>query len=369
MEKKDYHRVTFTLDGKRYERYGKTLKEAHAKAAELKEKLKRGEVGVSSKMTVARWAKEWLETYKLHSVGAKTYEDYKRKIENLIIPEIGNLPIKDVKDVQLQKILNQRAGKSKSDVDKTRIVIKSLFRRAYLSRLITRDPAEAIEAPAAKEGTHRSITDHEREHILKLAETHPAGLWVQMMLYCGLRSGECRALDWRHIDLEKRIVHVVCAMKAGTEEIGPPKSAAGVRDIPIPDVFLEALQKAQRGPFEPVFVKPISKKRHTKKSMESQWRNFKRNLDIQMGAKLYRNKITINAVADDLEPYCLRHTYCTDLQDKGVPINVARYLMGHSNILVTSKIYTHTTEKALESARDKINGSVAIDVVKNKKLS
>ena len=127
MKKDGYERVTFTWDGKRYERYGKTLKEAHAKAAELKEKLKRGEVGVSSNMTVARWAQEWLEAYKLHSVGVKTYEDYKRKIDNLIVPSIGNLPIKDVKDIQLQRILNERAGKSKSDVDKTRIVIMAYF--------------------------------------------------------------------------------------------------------------------------------------------------------------------------------------------------------------------------------------------------
>lgn len=158
-------------------------------------------------------------------------------------------------------------------------------------------------------------------------------------------------------------------MKAGTEEIGPPKSAAGIRDIPIPDVFVGALQAAQSGPFEPVFFKPISGKRHTKRSMEFQWKNFIRALDIQMGAKLYRNKILVSAVSDDLEPYCLRHTYCTDLQDKGVPINVARYLMGHSNISVTSKIYTHTTENALESARDKINGCVVNDVVKNKNFS
>ena len=74
-----------------------------------------------------------------------------------------------------------------------------------------------------------------------------------------------------------------------------------------------------------------------------------------MGAKLYRNKITISAVADDLEPYCLRHTYCTDLQDAGVPINVAKYLMGHSDISTTANIYTHITEETIQEAAKKIN--------------
>ena len=85
------------------------------------------------------------------------------------------------------------------------------------------------------------------------------------------------------------------------------------------------------------------------------WDNFKRELDIIMGAEVYRNKITRSVVADDLAPYVMRHTYCTDLQDAGVPINVAKYLMGHSSILVTSKIYTHMTELTMNETADKIN--------------
>ena len=57
-------------------------------------------------------------------------------------------------------------------------------------------------------------------------------------------------------------------------------------------------------------------------------------------------------VADDLVPYCLRHTFCTDLQDAGVPINIAKELMGHSDISITAKIYTHQTEYAFNNARE-----------------
>jgi site-specific recombinase XerD len=76
-----------------------------------------------------------------------------------------------------------------------------------------------------------------------------------------------------------------------------------------------------------------------------------------MGATVYRNQIIKSAVAADLTPYCLRHTYCTDLQNAGVPINVAKYLMGHSNISVTVNIYTHTTEKTLREAAQFINAA------------
>ena len=51
----------------------------------------------------------------------------------------------------------------------------------------------------------------------------------------------------------------------------------------------------------------------------------------------------------------MRHTYCTDLQAAGVPINVAKELMGHSDIALTARIYTHKSEEAFESAAALMN--------------
>jgi integrase len=226
--------------------------------------------------------------------------------------------------------------------------------------------SEDLELPSAKDGTRRSITDLERKQILKLAETHYAGLWVKMTLYCGLRPSEARALDWRHIDLKERLVHVEQSMKARTTIIDNPKTPAGVRDVPIPDIFIEDLRTARRGLFEPVFRKdnrppaeretqPAASGRHDRSSMARMWNSFKRELNITNGATLERNQIIIAAIADDLVPYCLRHTYGTDLQSAGVPINVAKYLMGHSDISVTANIYTHTTADIIKDAASMIN--------------
>ena len=354
-EKTKYKRVTFMWEGKRYERKGKTLGEAHAKAAALKESLKRGEVGISGNMTVARWAYEWLDVYKKPVVGDKQYDMYYNHIKSDIAPAIGGKAIKDIKPVELQKIINARSGQSRSSIDKITITLKSIFERAYRSGLTMRNPAEYLEKPAAVEGTHRSITPEERKVILEVAETHRAGLWVKLLLYCGLRPGESRALQWRHVDFDKRIIHIEQSMKADSRVIGTPKSAAGVRDVPIPDVLYSSLQAARREPFMPVIERETKGLHHTKSSMRVLWVSFKRELDISMGAKMHRNQIIIHAVADDLVPYCLRHTYCTDLEEKGVPINVARYLMGHSDIKMTSRIYTHTTEKTIQAAAKLIN--------------
>lgn len=354
-----YKRATFYFEGKQYEATGKTMREAIAKAERKKIALENEALLSGSNMITKQWAKEWLETYKAPSVGEGQYKNYLTYINGVIIPAIGNKKLKDVSNFDLQDILNKRSGKSKSDISKLRNIIKAIFKQARISRLIVYDPSEHLILPSAEDGTHRSITKEERKAILLMAETHYAGLWIKTMLYCGLRPGETRALNWGHVDFNKRLIHVKAAMKATTKKIGKPKSDSGIRDVPIPDKLYSDLKRVQGKLDEPVFMQPTTGRRHTKSSMQCLWGNFKRELDISLGAKLYRNRIIESKIAPDLVPYCLRHTYGTDLQDADVPLNVAKYLMGHADIAMTANIYTHTSEKAIISAARKINISLS----------
>ena len=50
----------------------------------------------------------------------------------------------------------------------------------------------------------------------------------------------------------------------------------------------------------------------------------------------------------------LRHTFFTDCQAAGVPLNVAKELMGHSDISVTAKIYTHMVDEVFKQNRKRL---------------
>ena len=350
----EYETVSFTFKGQRYWCRGLTLEEAIEKKLILKKQLEDGEVGITKDITVKRWATEWLNTYKKGNVSDKVFADYKSKFERFLYPAVGNLKIGDVTDMHLQRIVNNLTF-GKSNTNKMVQLIKGIFRQARISRLIIFDPAEGIMTPKKKEGSHRSITDTERKYILQLAETHKAGLLIRVLLYCGLRPGEAIALDWRDIDFKQGRINVTKAKESGSDRIKEPKSKAGIRSVPVPPRLLADLKAACGSPFEPVFTKQTKKERHTGSTLCSLWQNFKRELDILMGAKVYRNQIILSVVASDLMLYCLRHTYGTDLQKAGVSINMAKYLMGHSDIGVTANIYTHTTEDMIDDAAEKIN--------------
>ena len=85
-------------------------------------------------------------------------------------------------------------------------------------------------------------------------------------------------------------------------------------------------------------------------------RSFKQALDLDMGAQMVHGAIDpeTSVVADDLTPYCLRHTYATDLQSADVPINVAKDFLGHKSIDMTSQIYIHLSVDAFAEASLKV---------------
>lgn len=355
MKKYNYVRKTITWEGKRYEVTGKTEKEALEKLADLKASLRRGEKVVGANSTVDRWFAEWIDVYKRPSkMTKKSLDTYIQKYRGYIKPKIGSMKLKDVREVHLQRILNEEAGRSYSHVSKLRMVMQGLFGKARKTRLIQYDPSEDLQLPEVTKGKRRSITDEERRAILATAQHHRAGLWVLTILYAGLRPGETAALLWKDIDFDRNEIHVYKAIESGTGQFKDPKTDAGFRDIPIHQELRPRLLAAKGSPFEPVFTM-TNGNRLTADGMQRIWKSFVRALDIEMGATVYRNKIIESKVAPDLTAYCLRHTFCTDLERAGVPINVAKELMGHSDISVTANIYTHKDADTLHSNIEKLS--------------
>ena len=109
-KKYNYVRNTFSWDGKRYDVKGKTIEEVYKKIAKMKVSLERGEIVINANTTVDHWFKEWVETYKnAAGLTPKSLKMYDEKYRNYIQPVIGAMKLRDVREIHLQKILNDHA--------------------------------------------------------------------------------------------------------------------------------------------------------------------------------------------------------------------------------------------------------------------
>ena len=339
--KDGYYRESFSFAGKRYNVRAKTQRDLWRKVEEKKRRLEQGIDIINENTTVDKWFTDYLETYKKTTVANSTYRNMVGMQKNYISPVIGNMRLCDVKSAHLQRIMNEVAGKSFSLATKLITFIRAAFKQARIERILTFDPSEGITMPTAEKGTHRAITADERKHILNVCKTHRAGFWVLFMLYTGARPVETRKAKWEDVRLsENRII------------LHSAKTDYGDRSVPINP----ALRPYLTGGTGYIFTQPITGAPYSISSMYHMWQTFKRALDIDMGAKTFRKTIIpeTSKVAEDLTPYCMRHTFATDLQTAGVPINVAKELMGHKSIAMTARIYTHLSDEAFASAADRI---------------
>ena len=126
---------------------------------------------------------------------------------------------------------------------------------------------------------------------------------------------------------------------------GAPKTKTSIRQIPIDDETVEILKAVPR-----VIIRHKGK---GKKRMEYQVKNNFVVSDIKGSCMQPRNwqrriynRVMSEFVAQNpeikkLNAHELRHTYGTLLYKSGTDILTISKLMGHANVLVTTKIYVH----------------------------
>lgn len=338
MPKKYEYEKKITIDGKRYTIRADSKKELAAKEALKRRDVEEGRVLVTGSMTVKQWTKICLETYK-SNVKPATLKNMTYRINKHIVSEIGSYQLRQVKPIQCQALINKQSGRSYSHIRSLMQELRFIFEKAKENKLILENPAENLTRPESVKGERRAITDHERRHLLAVADADPAYNLFLLMLYCGCRPGEaigCVGTDIQMID-GYRMLHI-----RGT------KTKNSDRMVPLPDAMYERLDI--RSPFDPLAPNAAGRC-HSESSYDRLCARLRRDMNISMGCKVYRNQLVPPLpLADDFVPYDLRHTYCTDLQRAGVDIRTAQRLMGHADIQITANIYTHVDTAQIVTA-------------------
>ncbi len=327
--KKYKHRATFQVDGKRYSVYADTKKELMEKKIRKKIELENDEHRLDSSMTLRAWAEQCVETYKTNQKDI-TRDKYNQRMEHCILDHIGNMPLKDIKPLHCQQVMNMQAGRSRTQINEVYQTLHFLFRHAVANNLLRNNPAEHIIRPKGTTHHRRALTAHERQYFIQVGLTDRRYYYFMLMLFCGCRPSEAGQVKGSDIQLLSNSLPAL--------HIRGTKSDLADRVVPIPAEFYEHLKEIPADEY----VACTDRGPITVNNRGRIWDSLCRQINIAMGCKMYRNALVPPfPLAPDLVPYCLRHEYCTDLARRKVDIRTAQKLMGHSDIKLTANIYTN----------------------------
>lgn len=286
-------------------------------------------------MNYAQWYQTYMSLYK-RRLSDKTRESYAR-LDQLINPIIGAKPLEAITPDDIQAALvaaEDQAGSRQAQLVYT--LLHAAFRRAVRSGHIRQSPVEAVDKPDHEGKQGRAIEGGDWERLSPLIVGNVA---FALMAFAGLRRGETLALRRCDIDLQTGVIHV-CRQRVrvhGQLVTAPPKSSAGIRDVPISPELEPILREAVRFLLPNGLLVPIAPE-----TLAHKWRDAQRKAGITSPYRLHD----------------LRHTYATRLVLAGVNIRVLQYAIGHADYQLTMKTYTHIGASAAKSELSRVYDSL-----------
>lgn len=225
--------------GRQRQRAARTLAEAKRVRAEVTADVARGEYRPDARTTFAAYAATWPDHYAGRTgrgIRPQTLAEYRRDLSRAVA-HFGRMRLAEFGPPEVKGYARTLAdgGLAPATVRRYMAPVKALLATAAEDGLIRFNPAAGVRLPSA----HGQVGEEDvkalnpDELALLVAET-PEGwkrLLVVLLAETGLRIGEALALTWGAVDLDSRRVRVRQRLREA--EIDRPKSARGLREVPI----------------------------------------------------------------------------------------------------------------------------------------
>ena len=298
------------------------------------------------------YAVYWLEKKKFE-VKKSTYCNYAILLKNNIIPVLGEVKFNELNGDILQFFIYQAQGKNNLSEKTTKDclgIIKQIIvdgqeegvmpQFVYSNRKLKYKKVELIGKDKKR------YTEEEYKKIIKeiLKDINYKKLGILLGLYTGMRIGELCALQFKDIDFKEKIVRVTKTLQRTydpTKDINPSeikitstKTDNSNRNIPLTDDMIKILEKMNTGNENYVLTGKI--KWTEPRTFRRVYQNFMKKIGIE-----------------SLKFHSLRHTFASINIENGTDVKTISEILGHSDIDVTLKIYTHTSQKAKRKAMEK----------------
>ena len=232
------------------------------------------------------------------------------------------------RDPGLGEVAERRAGAGSVEV--VYRWVSTIFKAAVGDRLIAASPCIRIALPkrTASKVVPLSVGDVE---ALAAAVPDRYRALIVFAAGMGLRQAECFGLTVDRVDFLRRTVRVdrqLVAVRGGVPEFGPPKTMAGFRTVPMPQVICTVLAahlaRYGPGPGGVVFTNAMGNPLW-RSAVNEMWHRAAKTSGLPTWATFHD----------------LRHFYASLLIAKGCSVKAVQSRLGHQSAMETLDTYGH----------------------------
>lgn len=283
-------------------------------------------------MKVKDYMDEWL-VLRSAALAPRTVDQYTDLIRRYINPSIGWRQIGFLSPAHIQTMLADicASGHTRT-AELVFVLLRCALGQAVRLRRISCNPCDAVMRPKHLQQQGKAWSDAEILAYLSAISSHKHRLPFLMAIRCGLRRGEICGLRWCDVDFSNRILHV-CNQRQRLADGRiidlPPKSRAGIRDVPIPRDMVPMLMHDRQLSGYVCSVTPS-------------------------GLDLAHRRLLSGLSLPYIRLHDLRHTMATAATRHGASMRALQQVLGHAHYSTTADRYTHPDGGMLRSVIDRV---------------
>lgn len=343
------------------ERYA-TEQEAHARLVELNYQHNTGTLRKPDQKKLADFLAEWLETKTDLAYATRVY--YRRSC-GIVSRYLGRYELRQLDTLIIQRWHRDMTADPDLSTHAARnahILLSRALKAAVNADRIPHNVANRVPAPRHRAQRRDAWQPDEASRFVAFISNPDnmyrirmlgSSFWL-VMIYSGLRVSEALALPWSALDMQRSRLTV--DRTGGLIEDGSygikdaPKSAAGIRAVPLPASVMAALRSHRASQNE----QRLRMGRHWQ-DRDLIWTRDDGSLVGPVTARYQLDTLIRRAGLPRITPHGLRHTAGSLMLENGVPLKTVQELLGHASASTTLDIYGHSSERSKEDAIDRLD--------------
>lgn len=346
-QRKKQIRKTYTYhppEGTTNRQAAKLAKEAYF---HFKQRCK-GYVEYNENMKFLQLVEQYMNIYAANRLKPITIYCYQRHIDYHFTDYFGNRRLHEITPALLTDFFNSHKTRLKgkeiplSPANAKRLygIMQSIFSFAVSQNYISDTPCRNVILPTShqEKNVPQTLDLTELKDFLSYFDGYSViNTIIKLLLFTGMRTGECLGLRWQDIDFTNKTIHIRQNLSkvGGKLYLTSPKTKNSNRYIFMGNTITNLLeehlsqQKKLLKSFDNIASHPemvFTSSTGNYKSRDCLYRTFKKRLQ--------------NTPYHFLTLHSLRHCNATLLLNSGVDIKIVSEHLGHSSIRVTGDIYT-----------------------------
>ncbi|HET8548063.1 MAG TPA: site-specific integrase, partial [Bryobacteraceae bacterium] len=269
---------------------------------------------------------------------------------------LGQRPLAQITPLDIQTLYRELQSKELSarTVRYTHAVLRSALAQAVKWRLLSANPADAVELPKQSRNEIHVLSAEQTRTFLEAAGTDRLGSLFALAATSGLRPSEYLALKWTDFDevgCTVRIVRTLEWLHGGGWQFADVKRPKSRRTVKLHSAVVAAL------------VQHRVKQSELRAAAGERWAEHDLIFTNRTGGPLDERNLAQQDFVRILKAaglpttfrlYDLRHTAATLALAAGVPPKIVSEMLGHASAAFTRDVYSHVLPHMQDSAVEKV---------------